>query len=35
MKFLHTMVRVKDIEKSLAFYTDVLNMKLEHKKRLG
>ena len=34
MKFLHTMVRVKDIEKSLAFYTDVLNMKLEHKKRL-
>ena len=34
MKFLHTMVRVKDIEKPLAFYTDVLNMKLEHKKRL-
>ncbi len=34
MKFLHTMVRVKDIEKSLAFYTDVLNMKLDHKKRL-
>lgn len=34
MKFLHTMLRVKDIEKSLAFYTDVLNMKLEHKKRL-
>lgn len=34
MKFLHTMVRVKDIEKSLAFYTDVLNMRLEHKKRL-
>ena len=34
MKFLHTMVRVKDIKKSLAFYTDVLNMKLDHKKRL-
>lgn len=34
MKFLHTMVRVRDIEKSLAFYTDVLNMKLDHKKRL-
>lgn len=34
MKFLHTMVRVKDIEKSLAFYTDVLNMKFDHKKRL-
>ena len=34
MKFLHTMVRDKDIEKSLAFYTDVLNMKLDHKKRL-
>ncbi len=34
MKFLHTMIRVKDIEKSLAFYTDVLNMKLNHKKRL-
>ena len=34
MKFLHTMVRVKDIEKSLAFYIDVLNMKLDHKKRL-
>lgn len=34
MKFLHTMVRVRDIEKSLAFYTDVLNMRLDHKKRL-
>lgn len=34
MKFLHTMIRVKDIEKSLTFYTDVLNMKLDHKKRL-
>ena len=34
MKFLHTMIRVKDIEKSLKFYTDVLNMQLDHKKRL-
>ena len=34
MKFLHSMIRVKDIEKSLAFYTDVLNMKFDHKKRL-
>lgn len=34
MKFLHTMIRVKDIEKSLDFYTNVLNMKLDHKKRL-
>ena len=23
MKFLHTMIRVKDIEKSLKFYTEV------------
>ena len=34
MKFLHTMIRVKDIEKSLKFYTEVLNMKFDHKKRL-
>lgn len=34
MKFLHTMIRVKDIEASLKFYTEVLEMKLEHKKRL-
>ena len=34
MKLLHTMIRVKDIEKSLAFYSEVLNMKLDHKKRL-
>ena len=34
MKFLHTMIRVKDIEKSLKFYTELLDMKLDHKKRL-
>jgi lactoylglutathione lyase len=34
MKFLHTMIRVKDIEKSLKFYTEVFDMELEHKKRL-
>ncbi len=34
MKFLHSMIRVKDIDKSLRFYTELLNMKLDHKKRL-
>ncbi len=34
MKFLHTMIRVKDIEKSLKFYTEVLDMELDHQKRL-
>ena len=34
MKFLHSMIRVKDINASLDFYTKVLNMKLDHKKRL-
>lgn len=34
MKFLHTMIRVKDIDASLKFYTEVLDMKLDHKKRL-
>jgi lactoylglutathione lyase len=28
------MIRVKDIEKSLKFYTEVFDMELEHKKRL-
>ena len=27
MKFLHTMLRVKDLEKSIAFYSNVLGMK--------
>ncbi len=34
MKFLHSMIRVKDIDKSLKFYTELLNMKLNKKKRL-
>ena len=34
MKFLHTMIRVKDIDASLKFYTEVLDMELDHKKRL-
>ena len=28
MRILHTMVRVVDLEKSLAFYTEILGMKL-------
>ena len=34
MKFLHTMIRVKDIDATLKLYTEVLDMKLDHKKRL-
>ena len=34
MRFLHTMIRVKDAEKSVKFYTELLNMKLDKKKRL-
>ena len=34
MKFLHSMIRVKDIDASLKFYTEVLDMKLVEKKRL-
>lgn len=34
MKFLHSMIRVKDIDASLKFYTELLNMKLDEKKRL-
>jgi len=28
MRFLHTMLRVRDLEKSKAFYTDILDMKV-------
>jgi lactoylglutathione lyase len=31
MRILHTMLRVVDLEKSLAFYTGVLGMKLLHR----
>ena len=34
MKFLHSMIRVKNIESSLKFYTELLNMKLTEKRRL-
>ena len=34
MKLLHTMIRVKNIEKSLEFYTKLLNMELCEKRRL-
>ena len=31
MKFLHTMIRVNDLDESLKFYCDVLGMKLIEK----
>ena len=34
MKFLHVMIRVKDIEKSLKFYTELLDMNLTNEVRL-
>lgn len=34
MKFLHSMIRVRNIEDSLKFYTELLNMKLIEKRRL-
>lgn len=34
MKFLHTMIRVKDLQKSLDFYQKLLNMSFVKKKRL-
>lgn len=34
MKLLHAMIRVKDIDKSLKFYTELLDMKITEKRRL-
>ncbi len=34
MKLLHTMIRVKNAQDSIKFYTQLLNMKLDHQKRL-
>ena len=34
MKLLHTMIRVKDVDKSLDFYTKVFGMELSEKRRL-
>jgi len=34
MKFLHTMIRVKDIEKSLDFYTKLFDLEIVKKMRL-
>ena len=35
MKLLHTMIRVKDIKKSLEFYTKLFDLKLAKEKRLA
>lgn len=34
MKLLHTMIRVKDIDKSLKFYQELIGLKLVSEKRL-
>ena len=34
MTYLHTMIRVKDVEKSLEFYEGLLELKLHHTKDL-
>ena len=34
MEFMHSMIRVSDIEKSLNFYQDLLEMKLTREKQL-
>lgn len=31
MRILHTMIRVTDLERSLAFYTDVMGMRLQRR----
>lgn len=35
MKFLHVMIRVKDIKESLKFYQELLGLKLVREKRLS
>ncbi len=35
MRLLHTMLRVGDLERSLAFYTEVLGMRLLRRQRLS
>ena len=32
MRLLHTMLRVTDLQKSISFYTEILNMKLLRRK---
>ena len=32
MRLLHTMIRVGDLDRSIAFYTDVLGMRLLRRK---
>lgn len=34
MKFLHTMIRVKDVEKSLKFYCDFIGLEIQKVKEL-
>lgn len=34
MKFLHSMIRVKNVEESLKFYTELFNMNLVEQRRL-
>ena len=34
MKFLHSMIRVKDLNKSMKFYTELMGLKLTEERRL-